>query len=150
MHKSLFRIFQQIAFRHPSALISSVLLAIPQALLRRTSIIRTKICPKIRLPPDTKQALKQNRQMYQCASACFHDIRILRDGSCGDFAFAATCDSAYSRVIPASAHRSVISCGQIETCTSPMCAFSSSSIHSLDCPMPPPMVSGSVPSAIIW
>ena len=55
---------------------------------------------------------------------------------------------SYSRWMPAASHFSLISSGHRLACTSPMCAFCSSSMHSLDCPMPPPMVSGSSPATI--
>lgn len=55
----------------------------------------------------------------------------------------------YSKTIPAAVHCFSISVGQIDACTSPTCAFSSISIQRRDCPMPPPIVNGSVPSAII-
>ena len=40
---------------------------------------------------------------------------------------------------------------QRETCTSPICALPSSSIESLDCPIPPPIVKGNSPaSKALW
>ena len=49
----------------------------------------------------------------------------------------------YSKIIFAFSHCSRTSSGQMLTCTSPICAFCSKSIHNLDCPIPPPIVSGS-------
>ena len=53
--------------------------------------------------------------------------------------------------MPASSHLSCISSGHKLDCTSPICAFCSISIQSLDCPIPPPIVSGSSPDKIcLW
>ena len=57
----------------------------------------------------------------------------------------------YSKKIFCRRHSSIISSGQTETWTSPICAFSKKSIQSRDCPIPPPTVKGSVPSATaLW
>ena len=57
--------------------------------------------------------------------------------------------SRYSRVIFSASSRSRISWGQMAHWTSPIWAFSSSSIQILLCPMPPPMVRGYLPSAML-
>ena len=51
----------------------------------------------------------------------------------------------YRRQILCFSHSSRICAGQILACTSPMWALSKRSMHSLDWPMPPPMVQGSSP-----
>ena len=57
----------------------------------------------------------------------------------------------YSSVTPAALHTSNVSSSQMEDCTSPMWALPKSSIHSLDWPIPPPIVQGSLPSSsILW
>ena len=56
--------------------------------------------------------------------------------------------TVYIRGILSSLHSRRISSGQMLDCISPICAFLSKSIHSLDCPIPPPMLNGSVPSSM--
>ena len=53
--------------------------------------------------------------------------------------------------MPALAHSSIWSSGQIEACTSPMWAFLRRNMHSRLCPMPPPIDKGSSPrSSMEW
>ena len=49
----------------------------------------------------------------------------------------------YSSRTPAASQTATVSASHSEDCTSPMWAQPIMSIHSRDCPMPPPMVSGS-------
>ena len=52
----------------------------------------------------------------------------------------------YSKITFASRHALRISSGQTEACTSPTCTLPRSSMQSLDCPIPPPIVYGSSPA----
>lgn len=57
----------------------------------------------------------------------------------------------YRRGIPAASQAARVRSSHSEHCTSPMWALPSSSIHTRDCPMPPPIVRGNAPaSSILW
>ena len=82
------------------------------------------------------ESSKQNIKNKACFTAFHHET---------EQAFI----SLYKRMILCFSHSSLISSGQIEACTSPICARSRSNIQSLLCPIPPPIVRGSFPSKSI-